>query len=161
MSTFAQSLRSSPRPARSRMMTSSSSEKAGVTVLRVPSSRDAARRSRRANISRSIYEEAHDAARWPRVRLSSSRAATASALRCCSLNQILRRGRLRLRGPRGALFEFRQPSLRTCAASPSCKRDRRLRSPPVFRERQVSRRTPVRPAFLPLAAVAAAAVALW
>jgi hypothetical protein len=45
--------------------------------------------------------------RWPRPRRSSDRAMTESALRCClHISSILRLGRLRLRGPRGAQFEF-------------------------------------------------------
>ena len=46
--------------------------------------------------------------RSPRPRPSSNRAATASASRCCSpiSSASCRLGRLRLRGPRGAQFEF-------------------------------------------------------
>ena len=62
-------------------------------------------------IPRSIYEEALcDVApgRWPRPRRSSNQAATGnvSEMLFAHLKRILRLGRLRLRGPCGAQFEF-------------------------------------------------------
>jgi hypothetical protein len=46
--------------------------------------------------------------RSPRPRRSNGHATIASASRCCSpiLKRILKLGRLRLRGPRGAQDEF-------------------------------------------------------
>ena len=59
---------------------------------------------------RSIYEEARDVApgRWPRPRRSSNQAATGNDVEMlfAHLKRILRLGRLRLRGPCGAQFEF-------------------------------------------------------
>jgi len=46
--------------------------------------------------------------RWPRPKHSNDRAAIANVLRCwfAHLKRIFRLGRLRLRGPCGAQFEF-------------------------------------------------------
>ena len=44
--------------------------------------------------------------RWPKPRLSSNHAASANASLFAHLKRILRLGRLRLRGPCGAQFEF-------------------------------------------------------
>ena len=59
-------------------------------------------------IPRSIYEKARDVpGRWPRRRRSSKHPATENASRCClRMKRILGIGRLRLRGPCGAQFEF-------------------------------------------------------
>src|SRR5476649_1652192 len=45
---------------------------------------------------------------WPKPKRLSNHAMTGSALRCCfaHLKRILKLGRLRLRGPRGAQDEF-------------------------------------------------------
>jgi hypothetical protein len=54
------------------------------------------------------------------------------------LKRILRLGRLRLRGPRGAQFEFTlQPSRRTSASWPSSSPGRHRWPPHVWCERQV------------------------
>src|ERR1700716_1129076 len=74
-------------------------------------------------ISRSIYEQARDVARAlakTKAFEQSCRERKRIEMLFAHLKRILRLGRLRLRGPRGASSSSRwQPSPRTCAASPS------------------------------------------
>ena len=91
-------------------------------------------------ILRSIYEEARDVARTlakTNAFEQSCRDRKRIEMLFAHLKRILRLGRLRLRGPRGAQFEFTLAAVpRTCAASPNSWHDRHRRPPRVLRERQ-------------------------
>src|SRR5215813_10099451 len=91
-------------------------------------------------IPRSIHEEARDVARGlagTEAFEQSCRDRKRVEMLFAHLKRILRLGRLRLRGPRGAQFEFTLAAVpRTCAASPNSWHDRHRRPPRVLRERQ-------------------------
>lgn len=92
-------------------------------------------------ITRDVHKDARDvAARSLTLTPSSNRAATRKRVEMlfAHLKRILRLGRLRLRGPRGARFEFTLAAIaRNSVALPSSSPDRRHRPQRVLRGRRV------------------------
>ena len=79
------------------------------TVVAARSGRDAVQKLPARRIPRSIYEEARDVARAlarTNAFAQSRRDRKRVEMLFAHLKRILRLGRLRLRGPRGAQFEF-------------------------------------------------------
>ena len=93
-------------------------------------------------ILRSIYEEARDVARAvakTKAFEQSCRERKRVEMLFAHLKRILRLGRLRLRGPRGAQFEFTLAAIaQNLRRLAKLMRDRRPRSPRVLRERRVA-----------------------
>ena len=105
--------------------------RARTTAWHARSKRDAVRRCLLARSPRSIYEDARDVARAlakTEAFEQSRRERKRVEMLFAHLKRILRLGRLRLRGPRGAQFEFT-----LAAIAQNLRRLARLvaRSPPI------------------------------